>query len=186
MESRLGLPMQLYNQNHGFDRSKSGCAGNAYNGKQIREIIQPENLQDMYRYLGESDEAKIWIQYIESVSAVYYCMVKQQRDPQYEKILQHFNDCFSNVQSLGVNQTLKAHLVGSHVADYMKETGLTMWRSSDESCESTHSKLRKREELHNFKVTKNLASSHKKRKSSQSFNFFNAKNLKKTKKRKYK
>ena len=83
-------------------------------------------------------------------------MVKQQRDPVYETIVAHFNDCFSNVQSLGDNQTLQTQMVGSHVADYMKMTEKTLFRSSDESFESTHSKLRKREELHNFRVTKNL------------------------------
>ena len=64
-----------------------------------------------------------------------------------------------------------------HFEFFFKETGLTMRHTNGEFTESLHSTLKKHEEIHNFKMVKNLGTPVHQSKSMTNFLFFNARRI---------
>ena len=97
---------------------------------------------------------------------------------EWNQIFKNYRLALEKVKPLGINETIKAHCVAVHAEEYMTETGRTFHRTTDETCETIHGKVRRHEELHHFRIKSNLTSNHKKRKSEKSFNYYNAKRRK--------
>ena len=74
-----------------------------------------------------------------------------------------------------LSEPLKIHILRHHMLEYMEKTGKTRLSITDEIVEATHSKLRKYDEKHQYKVNKKGSKSHfdKQHKSTVSFNSMN-------------
>ena len=62
--------------------------------------------------------------------------------------------------NFNLNMTMKVHNIYHHLEDYMYLVGETFHGKSDEIVESTHSKLKKHEEAHNYRVNNIGSPSH--------------------------
>jgi len=87
-----------------------------------------------------------------------------------------FEECY---QMWGLPETLKIHILSSHVEDFLEMTGQTCWSTNDENVECVHQLLERRNLRHGFKKTKNLVGAYKRKCSAQSIRFFIAKNMRK-------
>ena len=56
-------------------------------------------------------------------------------------------------RTIGLMDTLKQHILVSHVPEYFDVTGKTLWASSEEYLETTHSQLRMMEERYRLRTT---------------------------------
>ena len=65
-------------------------------------------------------------------------------------------------KQLDLSESLKIHIILSHLEDYFELSGKTLLAHSDEVVESTHSRLRIFEERHNYKINHKGTPMHKK------------------------
>ena len=63
-----------------------------------------------------------------------------------DKFKRTFEECF---QMWGLPETLKIHILSSHVQDFLEMTGQTCWSTNDENVECVHQLLERRNLRHN-------------------------------------
>ena len=109
---------------------------------------------------------------------LYEVRVSKEIAPDYNARISNFTKAFDAVHQLhSLPETLKIHILKSHVGDYLSLSGVTCWSNSDEMVETCHQLLDRRHRKHQTKKTKNLVGAHKEKMSKFVFNTFNAKGL---------
>ena len=97
-------------------------------------------VDELEKLLG-CEDGDTWCNYIRSIHGVYSTMVQKNlaEDFSYEKKFEDFNDCFNAVHDgWGLPETLKVHLMNSHVLEFLAAEGCTMWSMSEECMENCH------------------------------------------------
>ena len=89
--------------------------------------------------------------YLTALRELYGVLVQQNLDVNSykEKVVtfkRTFEECY---QMWGLPETLKVHILGSHVEDFLEMTGQTCWSTNDENVECVHQLLERRNLRHN-------------------------------------
>ena len=99
--------------------------------------------------LGEGGD--IWLDYLRAVRDLYCVLVQKNLDVdgyknKVETLQKTFEECH---QMGGLPETLKVHILGAHVQDFLEMTGQTCWSTNDENVEAVHQLLERRNLRHN-------------------------------------
>ena len=87
----------------------------------------------------------------ETISNCYYTMVRMTlpEDYSYESAFEDFDMAFDNVHDLwGLPETLKVHILSSHVPEYFAIEGVTCWSTSEETVEGCIKLYKRRSRTH--------------------------------------
>ena len=89
--------------------------------------------------------------YLTALRELYGILVQKTLDVNgyKEKVLtfkRTFEECY---QMWGLPETLKIHILSSHVEDFLEMTGQTCWSTNDENVECVHQLLERRNLRHN-------------------------------------
>ena len=155
---------------------RGNSAGGQFTGGPCRQIISKKSLQELQQLLGH--DGKVFVDYLASLRELYEVLVSKEIAPDYDARISKFTKAFEAVHQLhSLPETLKIHILKSHVGDYLSLSGVTCWSNSDEMVETCHQLLDRRHRKHQTKKTKNLVGAHKEKMSKFAFNTFNAKGL---------
>ena len=115
----------------------------------MREIIAEESLQELGLMLGDGGD--IWLDYLRAVRDLYGVLVQKNLDVDgYKTKVETFQKTFEECHQMwGLPETLKVHILGSHIQDFLEMTGQTCWSTNDENVECVHQLLERRNLRHN-------------------------------------
>ena len=182
----IGDPMSLFYDDNNF--RKGGTPGGSFVGKQLREMISPENLQIMSLYLSEIDNADVYIQYLASIREVYSACVQRElvdsgdkssgAKSYFEDKVDNFKAAFDAIHKLtsgSVGDTLKVHVLSCHCLEFVAAHGHTLAHLSDEPIETLHGKFRSFERRSNYRCRKNLIGRYKRIRTKAAIDTWNVK-----------
>ena len=88
--------------------------------------------------------------YLRALRDLYGVLVQQNLDVDgYKEKVVTFRRTFEECHlTWGLPETLKVHILTSHVEDYLEMTGLTCWSTNDENVEAVHQLLERRNLRH--------------------------------------
>ena len=117
------FPEQMTQFFEDFSFRKGGGPGNDFTGKTISEMIKEEKLVLLGQSLGEDGD--IFIRYLAAIREMMaVCNQEQLTDYSYEEKAEEFRDAFEELQeTYGLAETIKVHILGHHVPDYLARTG---------------------------------------------------------------
>ena len=117
------FPEQMSQFYEDFSFHRGGGPGNDFTGKTISEMIKEEKLVLLGQSLGEDGD--IFIRYLAAIREMMaVCNQEQLTDYSYEEKAEEFRDAFEELQeTYGLSETIKVHILGQHVPDYMARTG---------------------------------------------------------------
>ena len=89
--------------------------------------------------------------YLRAVRDLYGVLVQKNLDVDgYKDKVQKFQETFEECHQMwALPETLKVHIISSHVQDYFEMTGQTCWSTNDENVEAVHQLLERRNLRHN-------------------------------------
>ena len=155
---------------------KGSGKGGDYNGPTIKDLITNEDkLSELREIVGEV--YKDFVEHLTNISVVHkVANAKELNLEEARKAINQFERHWCLMQAKhDLSESLKIHIIRHHILEYMEKTGETLLCVTDEIVEATHSKLRKYDEKHQYKVKSKGSSTHfqKQHKSTVSFNSLN-------------
>ena len=171
-------PVQMPRIYEWYGLKKGGMSGGDFNGPSLKTLIKPFMLTELEKHLGEG--SKPWLDYLDSVRELHQlCVQKEVPDvTTSEFIIGNFIQAFEEVHLLGCPETLKVHVASCHIMEFIKENQETLHDYLDECVEAMHQLWMRREYRHKFKMTKDLTSDLKKKRSLKSITYNNSLNKK--------
>ena len=117
------FPEQMTQFFEDFSFRKGGGPGNDFTGKTISEMIKEEKLLLLGQYLGEDGD--MFVRYLAAIREMMaVCNQEELMDYSYEEKAEEFRDAFEEIQeAYGLPETIKVHILGHHVPDYLARTG---------------------------------------------------------------
>ena len=97
-------------------------------------MFMETHLDDLAQMI-QGEEGQEWKRYLSSIRELHSTMVKKELDEdyQYEDVFENFLSAFETVhEKYDVSETLKIHILNSHVLEYFALTGTTCAQQNDE------------------------------------------------------
>ena len=136
--------------------------GGDLNGPAIKKIVNSdENLDELKESIPV--ELDSIVDHLKLIGEVNKVATSKTLDIDKAKlVLSKFRMNFYYIQEkFDLSESLKIHIINDHLEDYFELTGETLLTASDEITEATHSKLRKFEERHKYKINMIGSPAHK-------------------------
>ena len=161
---------------HNMKKSGQGPGGK-FNGPSIKYLLKEKALLDLEATLPTFSVAKDFTDYLRCIREVHkVCTSKTLDLKEAKQVVKNFETKFYNLyMEYNLSMTLKCHIIIHHYLYFFEKGGKTMKYTNGEFPESCHSTLRQSEELHGFKVKRNLGSPMHQQKSWQSLTLYNSK-----------
>ena len=154
---------------HNMKKSGQGPGGK-FNGPSIKYLLKEKSLFDLEATLPTFSVAKDFTDYLRCIREVHKACTSKTLDlKEAKQVVKNFETKFYNLyMEYNLSMTLKCHIIIPHYLYFFEKGGKTMKYTNGEFPESCHSTLRQSEELHGFKVKRNLGSPMHQQKSWQS------------------
>ena len=151
--------MKSFYDSHGMPKGRS--IGGSFTGPNLDRLLTDDALADLSGVLNEvgiGNGVEI-AEYLASLRDYHKLCVTKLLPPEEEwtKVVKNFHDKFDVLQKRDIlSFTPKIHVAKSHIPEYFRLTGHSLYTADTSPTESTHSRLRKIEECHGTRTVCNL------------------------------
>ena len=140
--------------------SEQAIAG-SLTGADVRHLYSDAVAGDLRDELNNTeDEENLGddvFNFLKAVEAVWVLSNAKELNPDFQKIIDDYERCLRTLYDrIRLPCTPKSHVILQHFPEYFSLHKKTMWLTSDEPIENSHSKMRKFEERHGYHTTKRL------------------------------
>ena len=154
-----------------------------FSGRDLKVLLSDDCLQEMNLILGDNEDSHMVVDYLAAILRLYRTCVQKDLgvDMDWLQDVDNFKVKFRALhlnENFRLRESLKIHILCEHLQDYFILTGETLAQTNDEFCESAHSYVRRQEEKHGLRMTKQHSGSRKRMKSLRLITIVNEKNKK--------
>ena len=119
--------------------TRSEYHGGQFEGNECLKILK--NVEKLEQIVN-NHEFKPFIDAIWFIRLIDELVNKQEFEPQIREVIRAFKDTYIILMNnFHITMTNKIHIICDHLPDYLEESEKTLLKTSDQTIESTHSKL---------------------------------------------
>ena len=157
LHKRFRDVMAAFFMEHGIPPSGDLYGGN-FTGVNLNILITDRALKRLEEVLSPVTTSALAVcSYLRSLRTLHECCVAKTRRSDYMEVIQSFRDHFDKVYDLRlVSFTNKCHTCYEHIEDFMTQTGNSLYTADCSCTESSHSRLRKTQEISNLNTRRNI------------------------------
>ena len=151
LEKRFPAEMKSFCET--FHILQGDMIGGAFNGPAVKAVLQEPALVALAQLLGVEGEDHV--EYLHTVRELHILFASRSLSQNYPTIINNWKSSFRNMyENYDLSMTLKDHILYEHLEWYFTQTGLSLYFSSAEGTEATHSRFRKHKEKRQLQVRK--------------------------------